>query len=200
MGRHGAAVPEGPSAQPAVPVPRILVAAIPINLLAGLAGAAAVAAGAPGHALAAIAAGTGAAIVVSLLTIRMIRRMRLVEERRRHVRFQRNLPASLSGYPARVTDLSLGGASLIAEMTEPPSLGSEVELTMELATGPTRLRATVRRALERGYFARMGVEFAAGQRDEIIKLGMALLHSDVAADAASEERKPAADGALARVA
>lgn len=193
-------VPGGASDEPAVPLPRILVATVPIHLLAGLAGMAAVAAGTPGPALFAIAAGTGAATVISLLTMRMIRRLRLVEERRRHVRFQRNLHATVNGYPARVTDLSLGGASLIAEMTEPPSVGSEVELSMELATGPTQLRATVRRALERGYYARMGIEFAAGQREEIIKLGLALLHSDVAADAAGEEREPAADGALARVA
>lgn len=200
MVKDRSAVPVGLSATPPVPLPRMLVAAIPLNLLAGLVAATAVAAGGQGPALIAVAAGTGAAIVISLLTMRMIRRMRLVEERRRHVRFQHTMPALVDGQPARVMDLSLSGANLIAEMTEPPSVGSEVELTMELATGPTNLRATVRRALERGYFARMGLEFAAGQREEIIKLGMALLHSDVAAAAASEDREPPADGALARVA
>lgn len=200
MGKLSLTVPRGPSATPAVPLPRMLVAAIPIHLLAGLVACTAIMAGSPKPAILAIVAGTSAAIVISLLIMRMIRRMRLVEERRRHVRFQHTLPAMVDGQPARVTDLSLGGASLIAELTEPPSVGSEVELTMDLATGPTQLRATVRRALERGYFARMGIEFAAGQREEIIKLGMALLHSDVAADAASEQHAADDDGAYARVA
>ncbi len=123
------------------------------------------------------------------------------------MRFQRDMAATVDGFPARVTDLSLGGASLIAEMPiparvtdlslggasliaempMPPSLGSEVELRMELATGVTTLRATVRRALERGYFARMGVQFAEGQREEIVKLGFALLHSEVAPDRSEAE-------------
>ncbi len=94
-----------------------------------------------------------------------------------------NLEATVDGYPCRVLDLSLGGARLIAEMPTPPSIGSEVELEIGLASGPTHLRAYVRRALERGYAARMGVEFAEGQEDAITQLALALLHTNVAAEA-----------------
>ena len=180
-------VPEGPTASPEVPLPRPLLAAVPIFLATGSLAIAAVLAGAPGLAIASIGACALAGVGFSVHTMRMIRRMRLVEERREHVRFQRDMAATVDGFPARVTDLSLGGASLIAEMPMPPSLGSEVELRMELATGVTTLRATVRRALERGYFARMGVQFAEGQREEIVKLGFALLHSEVAPDRSEAE-------------
>jgi hypothetical protein len=201
MATHSKAVPDGPSETPAVPIPRLLISAVPVHLAAGVAASMAALAGAPALAVATIVAATAASLTMSLRTIRMIRRMRLVEERRKHVRFQRDVAATINGHPARVTDLSLGGANLIAEMTEPPSVGADVELEMELATGCTTLRATVRRALERGYFARMGIEFAAGQRDEIVKLGLALLHSDVAADRAEREAEAEdAEGALARVA
>ena len=172
-------VPDGPTAAP-VPLPRLLLAAVPINVFAGALALAALLAGAPGLAAVGIGLCPLVAVGTSVLTMRKIRRMRLVEERREHVRFQRDMPATVDGFPARVTDLSLGGASLIAELPMPPSLGSEVELRMELATGVTTLRATVQRALERGYFARMGVQFVEGQREEIVKLGLALLHSEVA--------------------
>lgn len=189
------AVPEEASAARAVPLPRFLLIALPIQLVAGILAIGGVAAGAPVLALTAIVTGSVLAIGGSLLTMRMIRRMGLVEERRKHVRFQRGLKASINGHPARVTDLSLSGASVIAEMPAPPSIGSEVELTMELATGATKLRATVRRALERGYFARMGIEFAQGQRDEIVKLALALLHSDIAASELTDASEATPAGA-----
>ena len=188
-------VQEGANAAPAVPLPRLLLIALPIQLAAGVLAIGGVAGGAPVLTITAIVAGSMLAIGGSLLTMCMIRRMGLVEERRKHVRFQRELKASINGHPARVTDLSLGGASLIAEMPAPPSIGSEVELTMELATGATKLRATVRRAPERGYFARMGIEFAEGQRNEIVKLALALLHSDITASETTDVSEAAPVGA-----
>lgn len=178
--------------QATVPIPRLMLAAIPIALATGAGAAAALIVGQVTIALGVIALATVSSVGGSVINIRKIRRMRLVDEQRRFVRFHREVAATIDGHACRVTDLSLGGARIVAEIPLTPMVGHEIALELELASGTTTLRATVRRVLERGYSSRIGVEFAPNQRESISQLAIALLHSDVMADGGSEPEVVAA--------
>jgi cellulose synthase/poly-beta-1,6-N-acetylglucosamine synthase-like glycosyltransferase len=101
---------------------------------------------------------------------------RFAGERRAGVRFITDLPAKLDGVPARVEDVSLGGARLLLEgscpWVEPDERGR-----LFLDTCPEGLEVTVARVYSRTPAAtEAGVSFGTGQEPALARLALFLFH------------------------
>jgi hypothetical protein len=122
-------------------------------------------------------------LVMLLLAIARIRRVDFGAERRGSVRFTLASEADLDGFATEVEDVSLTGARLTSSQVVPWQPGATVTMVLRLPTGPLRLPATVRLALDRPDGGMLlGVEFTGISMADEGRLALALFRTAALVD------------------
>ena len=165
-----------------VPVPKLLLLGLPLNLLAITGGCwmfinafVILDETAP---LAVIAL-SSVNLVVLVLLIRRILNTRAVEEQRRYIRVDLELDAELDGEACRLTEISLGGCQVELGTKSGIQVGQEVQIQFRMTGQTFELNSVVRGiGVTHNRKQLLRLTFQAGQNAYIERLAMDLLRDD----------------------
>jgi hypothetical protein len=174
--------------RPQVPVPRLLLFSLPLNLLA-LAG------GCWMFVNAFILLDETAPLVLILLSVvnivvlmllaRRIVQMRMVEPQRRYSRVEIEIEGMIGGLPCRVTELSLGGCKVQLDSPAAINAGEAVEVSFQMAGISFQLTSIVQASgVAPNGKQLMRMTFKPGQDGYIERLALGMLADGEVAQAA----------------